>query len=193
MKGERFDYGNGNSGTVDAFMPGGNWPLHLGEPGHRYILGVDPGLNHLGLAWIDETTGLLLRAELREVPAFAGVPKDLVASLVLTEADWENVAQGVVEWPTHGRRGNQATISQLGWLCGAICGRWGARRAPVQHMSTTGERSWCGGVPKEVRHRRLVEAAEKSELEVINALDLPDDLEHNVLDAWDLARWLWRA
>jgi hypothetical protein len=51
------------------------------------VLGVDPGVNHMALAWVGLDDGLLQRAELRPVKHLPGTPKYWMAAATVTEDD----------------------------------------------------------------------------------------------------------
>lgn len=169
------------------------------EDWYTYELGIDPGLNHIGLAWLRVETGQLVAAKLVTVVHSDETPKAVSANLAIPPSVARYCARVWVEMagihPAGRQRGSQEPIEDLIWLCGALCEKLGGRRAPVRHRKSTEERSWCGSVKKEVRQARLLEDLTDPEIQLLASASasVPEGLRHNLLDAVAIAKWGWRT
>jgi hypothetical protein len=173
------------------------------------VLGVDPGVNHMALAWVGLDDGLLQRAELRPVKHLPGTPKYWMAAATVTEDDCKLPCMYafVERAGVHGiqkrgkriakteRRGdvtyNWTAIEDLIGIAERLCGRLPFHPAyvlPRKGADSWQLQSWCGRTSKLERHLRLSQDTTPDEQELARQ-SAPKSLLHNVLDAWCIARW----
>ena len=180
------------------------------------VVGVDPGLNHVGLAGINSHTGKLIKAELLRVRN-PGARKYVDATeqtiFALLDGRWQDLGplSVYVERPgIHGIRKRGHAIAGTK-TAGGVTRNWvviedllsmserlqqalGAEPAFVIGRKGAADwrlRSWCGRESKETRHLKLTLETEPAE-QALAKQAAPPYLRHNVLDAWCIARWAWR-
>ena len=53
-------------------------------------------------------------------------------------------------------------------------------------------REWKGGVPKKIHNKRVMSTLDREELDIVDALNVPTSLRHNVLDSIGIGLWRLR-
>lgn len=180
------------------------------------IVGVDPGLNEVGLAFVDWETGRLVAADLVRVDhtdrrlKYVDAANQTVERLVQRNAEGILVRSLWVERPgIHGVRKKGKAIAGTRTE-GGVTRNW----TVIEDLIALSERvqaqasgypafviprkgadhwtldSWCGRQSKEKRHMELTLATDAIEQNIAReSCGRAQAKLHNVLDAWCIARW----
>jgi hypothetical protein len=141
------------------------------------IAGIDPGLRHCGLAVYD--LGQIVLARLVKNPAKGRGPMAWIA-MAQEVAKQYPTAYDILVVENMQKDGRPFAADDVFEVQGVA----GATAALVLATKTVGAkpREWTNGVPKRIRHRRLLKKP-------IPALEPAGLLTHNILDAIGLAQW----
>lgn len=143
------------------------------------LITIDPGKHKCGVCtWRD---GTLLSAHLLdslgELPGFR--VNDLYtvgAHLVICEL--------MQVYPGGRHAADLVDVSIAGAI---LC----AEYARVGKVQWTHPRAWKGTIPKDVHHKRLYAGMTQNERTMIESVDCPRSVLHNVVDAYGIGKWFW--
>jgi len=147
----------------------------------KTCLAVDPGKRDCGVAYFVD--GVL----------------DSAAFLETADGDDVTLTQMVVDWLDGGcdllvtedqqvyarGKGDPNDLVPLARVVGGV-------RSRIEHAERVLPlpRIWTGGVPKDVRHRKLLERLPAAEVAIIDAVKVTKAKKHNVIDAVALGVWV---
>ena len=177
----------------------------------RITIGIDPGKNNTGIAILKD--GLLLKAALALVPKEKGydpTPVNIGRLATLATNVAYHIGDGLLladlwgvsaitnitfEWPqvyagAAGHKEDPNDLLPLAGLDGAVCALLKAS-APLadDRIHTVNPRTWKGQVPKEIMLKRIVDHLTPDEQAVLDHVQCPPALKHNVIDAIGIAKW----
>jgi hypothetical protein len=147
---------------------------------------VDPGLRHTALALFDDGdlawAGLVYNPERSE----RGPKAWLAMAKALLETYPLGLDRLVLETQQvyGGASAGASDLLELSGVIGCVTGLYGNVGADVVGVLP---REWTGGVPKDVRHARLLQALSVEELSRVEPC--AEHLRHNVLDSIALGKW----
>ena len=147
------------------------------------ILAFDPGVHHVGWASLEE--GRLMRCglvrESKDTPLYvalgarfddrdlAGVEVVIERPQIYKQAQWKGDPNDLIDLAM--------VAGVLGYLC-----RRGAVACVRPH-------AWKGSAKKTAVHAWIRKRLDAEELAIVDAVDVPPSLRHNVLDAIGIGLW----
>lgn len=145
------------------------------------IVGIDPGLKGHAYA-VGDATGTILQAGFvpgglgRGGAAWVPLAKGLLEALTPLRG---SVTRCVVEVPQvyTNLPGDPADLIELAGAAGAVCLALHWLDVPAGSITTVLPKTWKGQVPKDVHHRRIIEALTEQEKQRIHGKALRDQLD----------------
>lgn len=151
-----------------------------------HVLAIDPGLRATGYAYFRKAH--LVRAGIKQcaLPERADIAAVIGRELALDFLN-QPLDALIVEVPQVYQprllKGDPNDLVSVALVAGC------ALQLPARVRRAVSPHQWKGNVHKRIHHRRLLTSLTPLELGLLEAMDVPTSLQHNVLDAVGLGKW----